>query len=106
MPSQLLDVILFYIDFHTPTSTQSTDFRKTIFIFLRYLKTKRKILSGTTFISFSSNAGGKSIIDLANQNHLSSIKRENYNILQFQQLLSNASFHENGNSTNRFFVII
>jgi hypothetical protein len=36
MPDQLLDVILFYIDFHTPTSSRPTDFRKTIFIFLRY----------------------------------------------------------------------
>jgi len=77
MPSQLLDVILYYLDFHTPTSSQSIDFRNTIFIFL-------------------SNAGGQSIIDLAIKNHLQSIKRENYNIRDFQQVLSNASFYEKG----------
>jgi hypothetical protein len=36
MPIQLLETILFYIDFHTPTYAQPIDFRKTIFIFLRY----------------------------------------------------------------------
>ncbi|CAF3524129.1 unnamed protein product [Rotaria sordida] len=77
MPSQLLDVILYYIDFHTPTSSRPIDFRKTIFIFL-------------------SNTGGTSIIKLAEKNHLSSIKRENYNILEFQQVLSNAAFNEQG----------
>jgi hypothetical protein len=40
MPNQLLEVILYYIDFHTPTSSQSIDFRNTIFIFLRYSKRK------------------------------------------------------------------
>ncbi|CAF1092029.1 unnamed protein product [Rotaria sp. Silwood1] len=77
MPNQLLDVILYYIDFHTPTSSRPTDFRKTIFIFL-------------------SNTGATSIIKLAEKNHLSSIKRENYNILEFQQALSSASFSEQG----------
>ncbi|UJR36958.1 hypothetical protein I4U23_029666 [Adineta vaga] len=77
MSSQLLDVILYYIDFHTPTSSQSIDFRKTIFIFL-------------------SNIGGSSIIELANKNSLSSIKREDYNILEFQQILSVASSREQG----------
>lgn len=38
MPNQLLDVILYYIDFHTPTTSRPTDFRKTIFIFIRYVK--------------------------------------------------------------------
>jgi hypothetical protein len=35
MPAKLLETILFYIDFHTPTYAQPIDFRKTIFIFLR-----------------------------------------------------------------------
>ena len=35
MPSQLLDVVSSYLDFHVPTSSQPIDFRKTIFIFLR-----------------------------------------------------------------------
>ncbi|CAF4968004.1 unnamed protein product, partial [Rotaria socialis] len=35
MPIKLLETIIFYIDFHTPTYAQPIDFRKTIFIFLR-----------------------------------------------------------------------
>ncbi|CAF1517171.1 unnamed protein product [Rotaria magnacalcarata] len=77
MPKQLLDVILYYIDFHTPTASRPTDYRKTIFIFL-------------------SNTGAKSIINLAEKNYRSSIKRENFNILEFQQALSNASSNEEG----------
>jgi hypothetical protein len=93
MPVQLLDVILFYIDFHTPTRSQPIDFRKTIFIFIRYKK-KRQLYSYK--ISFCSNTGGTSIIELAQKYHLSSIKREDYNILEIQQVLSDASFNEQG----------
>jgi hypothetical protein len=47
-------------------------------------------------ISFCSNTGGTSIIELAQKYHLSSIKREDYNILEIQQVLSDASFNEQG----------
>ncbi|CAF3960307.1 unnamed protein product, partial [Adineta steineri] len=77
MPNQLLDVILYYIDFHTPTRSQPIDFRKTIFIFL-------------------SNTGGASITELANKNHLSSIKREDYDISEFEKILSTTSYNEQG----------
>ena len=43
-----------------------------------------------------SNTGGRSIIELSQQYHLSSISREDYNIRRFQEILSNASFHEQG----------
>ena len=36
MPIKLLETIIYYIDFHTPSYAQPIDFRKTIFIFLRY----------------------------------------------------------------------
>jgi hypothetical protein len=37
MPMKLLEAILFYVDFHTPTNAQPIDFRQAIFIFLRYV---------------------------------------------------------------------
>ena len=35
LPQELFDVILYYVSFHTPNKARSTDFRKTIFIFIR-----------------------------------------------------------------------
>ncbi|CAF0725317.1 unnamed protein product [Didymodactylos carnosus] len=77
MPIQLLDTIIYYIDFHIPSYTKPVDFRKTIFIFL-------------------SNTGGTSMIRLAQKYHLSGIKRDNYNVVEFQKALSNAAFNEEG----------
>ncbi|CAF3893325.1 unnamed protein product [Rotaria magnacalcarata] len=77
MPIKLLETIIFYIDFHVPTYAQSIDFRKTIFIFL-------------------SNTGGKEINMIAHKNHFAAIKRENYNIAEFQRALANAAFSEAG----------
>ncbi|CAF4720812.1 unnamed protein product, partial [Rotaria sp. Silwood2] len=77
MPMKLLETILFYIDFHTPTYAQPIDFRKTIFIFL-------------------SNTGGKEINVIAQNNHFASIQRNNYNITEFQRALANAAFSEPG----------
>ncbi|UJR09216.1 hypothetical protein I4U23_013464 [Adineta vaga] len=77
MPVQLLETILYYIDFHTPTYAQPIDFRKTIFIFL-------------------SNTGGKDINIIAQNNHFSSIERRDYNITEFQRALANAAFSEAG----------
>ncbi|CAF1060585.1 unnamed protein product [Rotaria sordida] len=77
MPMKLLETILFYIDFHTPTYAQPIDFRKTIFIFL-------------------SNTGGKEINTIAHNNHFASIERNNYNITEFQRALANAAFSEPG----------
>lgn len=94
MPNQLLDVILYYIDFHTPTTSRPTDFRKTIFIFIRYVKLT-KISHENWLLSFS-NTGAKPIVDLTEKNHRMSLKRENYNILEFQQILSDASTNEQG----------
>ena len=96
MPSQLLDALTYYLDFHTPSSSQPIDFRKTIFIFLRYQQNSNPRCSS---YELSSNTGGKSINELTVKNHQMSIKRENFDILQFQQLLSNASFHEHGRMT-------
>ncbi|CAF1004513.1 unnamed protein product, partial [Didymodactylos carnosus] len=77
MPIQLLDTIIYYIDFHMPSYTKPIDFRKTIFIFL-------------------SNTGGTSMIRLAQQYYASGIKREKYNVTEFQKALSNAAFNEEG----------
>ncbi|CAF1059985.1 unnamed protein product [Adineta steineri] len=77
MPKKLLDVILSYIDFHTPNYVQPIDFRKTIFIFL-------------------SNTGGKEINRIAFKYHLDSVKREDYKIAEFQKELGNAAHNEEG----------
>lgn len=77
MPLQLLETILFYIDFHTPTYAQPVDFRKTIFIFL-------------------SNTGGKDIIQIARENYFQNVKRADYDILELQKALANAAFSETG----------
>lgn len=85
MPSQLLDVILYYLDFHSPTRARKIDFRKTFFLFL-------------------SNAGGEKIIDLTKKFRESSIPREEFPILDFDQLLSNVSFHEKGGFQNAAII--
>ena len=77
MPAQLLETILFYIDFHTPTYAQPIDFRKTIFIFL-------------------SNTGGTDIVRIARENYFNNIPRKDYNIVEIQKALANAAFSETG----------
>lgn len=47
-------------------------------------------------ISFYSNTGGRAITQLAERNHLSSIEREDYDILEFQEILTTASSNEQG----------
>lgn len=94
MPSQLLDVISFYLDFHMPTSSLPIDFRKTIFIFLRC--ENKKLISIWMNFKFSSNTGGESINELTATNYGLGIPREKFDILPFQKLLSNTSFYEKG----------
>ena len=45
---------------------------------------------------FSSNTGGELINELTATNYGLGIKRENFDILPFQKLLSNTSFYEKG----------
>jgi len=77
MPVQLLDTILFYIDFHTPNYAQPVDFRKTIFIFL-------------------SNTGATDIVKISRDYHLNNVPRTKYNITLLQRALANAAFSEQG----------
>ncbi len=93
MPVQLLETVLFYIDFHAPTYAQRTDFRKTIFIFLRQ---KNKIFFFIYFILFFSNTGGTDINVIAQRNHYDNIERSDYDITEFQRALANAAYGEKG----------
>lgn len=97
MPLKLLEAILFYIDFHSPTYAQPIDFRKTIFIFLRFLNTKNHIFTLINFlIQNFSNTGGKEINTISLNYYFSSVSREDYNITEFQRALANAAFTERG----------
>ncbi|CAF1574431.1 unnamed protein product, partial [Adineta ricciae] len=77
IPTELLNVILYYVDFHSPIASRSIDFRKTIFIFL-------------------SNVAGTVITKLAGDKKRLSIKREDYDILEFEKLITNAAAQEEG----------
>ncbi|CAF4087688.1 unnamed protein product, partial [Rotaria sordida] len=97
MPMKLLETILFYIDFHTPTYAQPIDFRKTIFIFLRHILIDLiEVCNNVAIDLFFSNTGGKEINTIAHNNHFASIERNNYNITEFQRALANAAFSEPG----------
>ncbi|CAF1390191.1 unnamed protein product, partial [Adineta ricciae] len=77
IPTELLNVILYYVDFHSPITSRSIDFRKTIFIFL-------------------SNVAGTVITKLAGDKKRLSVKREDYDILEFEKLITNAASQEEG----------
>jgi len=77
MPIQLLETVLFYTDFHTPTRAQPIDFRKTIFIFL-------------------SNTGAKEIVRISRENYFNNVERIDYNITELQRALANAAHDEKG----------
>lgn len=94
MPSQLLDTISSYLDFYVPSNNQPIDFRKTIFIFLRY---EIVILRSIEMHScYSSNTGGDAINELTAKYDGLGIPRDKFDILPFQTLLANVSFYEKG----------
>ncbi|CAF0948697.1 unnamed protein product [Adineta ricciae] len=75
IPTELLNVILYYVDFHSPIASRSIDFHR---------------------LTISSNVAGTVITKLAGDKKRLSIKREDYDILEFEKLITNAAAQEEG----------